>query len=73
MSSPLVTIDSSSSPSAAADLMLKNKVRHIFVVDDKLNVNKPIGIITPLDFTRYQEYTNDEEKDTIKKILEYYI
>jgi hypothetical protein len=37
------------------------------------NLNKPIGIITPLDFTRYEEYSNDEEKDNIEKILEYYI
>ena len=73
MSSPLITIDSSTSPSVAADIMLQNNVRHILVVDDKLNVNKPIGIITPLDFTRYQGYTNDEEKDAVEKMLEYYI
>jgi CBS domain-containing protein len=73
MSSPLITIDSSTSPSVAADTMLQNNVRHILVVDDKLNVNKPIGIITPLDFTRYQGYTNDEEKDVVEKMLEYYI
>jgi len=73
MSSPLITIDSNTSPSVAADIMLQNNVRHILVVDDKLNVNKPIGIITPLDFTRYQGYTNDEEKDVVEKMLEYYI
>ena len=55
-------------------MMLQNNVRHLLVVDDKNNVNKPIGIITPLDFTRYQEYTRDDkEKDAIEKILEYYI
>jgi CBS domain-containing protein len=73
MSSPLITIDSNTSPSVAADTMLQNNVRHILVVDDKLNVNKPIGIITPLDFTRYQGYANDEEKDVVEKMLEYYI
>jgi len=75
MSSPLITIDSISSPSVAADMMLQNNVRHLLVVnnDDKSSLNKPIGIITPRDFTRYQEYTNDEEKDNIEKILEYYI
>ena len=72
MSSPLITIDSKSSPSIAADMMLQNNVRHLLVVDDKYDVNKPIGIITPLDFTRYQEYT-DNYKDAIEKILEYYI
>jgi hypothetical protein len=52
---------------------LQHNVRHLLVVD-KSNTNKPIGIITPLDFTRYQEYPNiDDKKDTIDKILEYYI
>lgn len=75
MSFPLITINSNSSPSIAADMMLQNNVRHLLVIDNdaKSSLNKPIGIITPLDFTRYQEYTNDEEKDSIEKILEYYI
>jgi signal-transduction protein with cAMP-binding, CBS, and nucleotidyltransferase domain len=74
MSSPLITIDSKLSPSVAADMMLQNNVRHILVTDDKYDVNKPIGIVTPLDFTKYQEYTNnDEDKNSIEKILEYYI
>lgn len=75
MSFPLITINSNSSPSIAADMMLQNNVRHLLVVDndDKSSLNKPIGIITPLDFTKYQEYTNDAEKDSIEKILEYYI
>jgi CBS domain-containing protein len=70
MSSPLITISSRSSPSEAADMMLQYNVRHLLVVD---NVNKPIGIVTPLDFTRYQEYTDSKDKDAIEKILEYYI
>jgi CBS domain-containing protein len=71
MSSPLITISSGSSPSVAADMMLQHNVRHLLVIDDR---SKPIGIITPLDFTRYQEYPNvNDNKDTIEKILEYYI
>jgi CBS domain-containing protein len=75
MSSPLITISSRSSPSEAADMMLQHNVRHLLVVDrgDSNNLNKPVGIITPLDFTRYQEYANNKEKDTIEKILEYYV
>ena len=75
MSSPLITISSKSSPSEAADMMLQHNVRHLLVVDrgDSSNSNKPVGIITPLDFTRYQEYANDKEKDTFEKILEYYV
>jgi CBS domain-containing protein len=70
MSAPLITIHSTSSPSLAADMMLKNNVRHLLVID---NVNKPIGIITPLDFTRYQEYTADKDKEAIEKVLESYM
>ena len=75
MSSPLITIDSKSSPSMAADLMLRCNVRHLLVIDDKsVDINKPIGMVTPLDFTKYQEYTQDDEhQDAIEKILEYYI
>ena len=78
MSSPLITISSKSSPSEAADMMLQHNVRHLLVVDrsndnNSSNPSKPIGIVTPLDFTRYQEYSNDNDKDTIEKILEYYI
>ena len=75
MSAPLITIDSKSSPSIAADLMLKNNVRHLLVVDDNSeNVNKLIGMITPLDFTKYEEYVrDDEDRESIEMILEYYI
>jgi len=73
MSSPLITIKSNSTPSAAADMMLKNNVRHLLVVDDKSKSNEPIGIITPLDFARYQEYTTNEDKEAIEKVLENYV
>src|SRR5215218_8472721 len=49
MSSPLITINSNSSPSVAADMMLQKNVRHLLVVDnDKSDINKPIGMVTPL-------------------------
>jgi CBS domain-containing protein len=75
MSSPLITINSNSTPSIAADMMLQNNVRHLLVTDDenKSNLKKPIGIITPLDLQDNEESTNDEERDNIEKILEYYI
>ena len=71
MSSPLITISSSSPPAEAADLMLQHNVRHLLVVNNE-NKHKPVGIVTPLDFTKYQQYTEDKGKDTIEKILEYY-
>ena len=72
MSFPLITIKASSSPSAAADMMLKNNVRHLLVVDDG-SAYKPIGVITPFDFTSYQQYTADEDKEAIEKVLENYM
>ena len=76
MSFPLITISSRSSPSEAADMMLQHNVRHLLVVDNTSNndvdVNTPVGIITPLDFTRYQGDIDNKDKDAIEKILEYY-
>jgi len=75
MSAPLITIDSNSSPSIAADLMLKHNVRHLIVVDGNTkDTSKLVGMITPLDFTKYEEYVrDDEDKESIEMILEYYI
>jgi signal-transduction protein with cAMP-binding, CBS, and nucleotidyltransferase domain len=75
MSSPLITIASESSVSTATDLMLKNNVRHLLVIENESKYsNQPIGIITPLDLVRIEEYTRDEgRKDALEKILEYYI
>jgi hypothetical protein len=46
-------------------MMLKNDIRHLLVVDDKSNAN------TPLNFTRYQEYMGDEDKEAIEAVLNY--
>jgi CBS domain-containing protein len=75
MSSPLITIDSKSSPSEAVDIMLQNNVRHLLVINNESSEdkNKPIGIITPLDFTRSQGYAGSDDNDSIEKLFEYYI
>ena len=72
MSSPVITISSKSPPSKAADMMLQHNVRHLLVVDNG-DKNKPIGMITPLDFTRHQEHVANEDREAIEKMLEYYI
>jgi CBS domain-containing protein len=79
MSVPLIAIDSASSPAVAADMMLQHNVRHLLVIDnnynnDKSDSNNLVGIITTLDFARYEEFPNDEvNKDEIERMLEYYI
>ena len=74
MASPIITIDSNSPSPEAADMMLQYNIRHLLVVHNATDdSDSPIGILTPRDFTRYQDYANDNEKDSIEKILEYYI
>jgi CBS domain-containing protein len=68
MSSPIITLDSKSS--ASVDMMLRNNIRHLLVVD-KSNANKPIGMITPLDL-RDEEYTDEGLKHAIEELSEYY-
>jgi len=70
MSTPLITIKGSSSTSTAAEMMLKNDVRHLLVIDDR---NKSMGIITPLDLTRNQGYTADEDREAIETVLDRYM
>lgn len=72
LSFPLITIKSDSTPEAAADLLIENKIRHLLVVG-KEDADKPVGIITPMDFTRYQDSRKSEcESNTVTRILEYY-
>ena len=74
MSSPLITIEPKSSPTEAVDIMLQNNVRHLLVIDSESSgLNKPLGIITPLDFSRSQGFAGSDDNDTIEKLLEYYI
>lgn len=74
MSSPIITIDSSSSASEAIDRMVQNNVRHLLVVDKNNNnnsINKPVGIITPLDL-RDEEYTDEGLQSAIQELSAYY-
>ncbi|HEX2407121.1 MAG TPA: CBS domain-containing protein [Nitrososphaeraceae archaeon] len=74
MSLPLITINQNESPSTAIDLMLQHNIRHLLVVSDKTEINEPVGIVTPRDLTRYQEFTRDDDnKYNLEKILEYFI
>jgi len=70
MSTPLITIKGSSSTSTAAEMMIKNDVRHLLVIDSN---DKPIGIITPLDLTRNQAHTADEDREAIETVLDRYM
>jgi hypothetical protein len=52
-------------------------IRHLLVIDK--NTRKAVGTVTPMDFTRYREYTRmkgkearSEEDAAIAKILDFY-
>jgi CBS domain-containing protein len=70
MSSPIITIDSKLSASETADMMLRNNIRHLLVVDESYPY-KPVGMITPLDL-RDEEYTDEGLKQVIEELSEYY-
>lgn len=74
MSLPLITINPDEPPSTAIDRMLQHNIRHLIVVDKTTEISQPIGIVTPRDLTRYQEFIRDDaNKDNLEKILEYFI
>lgn len=73
MSLPFITITPNETLSSAIDTMLQHNIRHLLVIDDKTELNKPIGIVTPRDLTRYQEFTRDENKDVLGKLFEDFI
>jgi CBS domain-containing protein len=68
MSFPLLTIDATASVGEAADIMIQNRVRHLLVVENN-DINKPLGIITPSDFTEYLKENLDID-DVNAKILQ---
>ena len=70
MSSNLIFIQSNSSASEAVDLMVQNNIRHLFVID-KENIEKPVGMITPLDL-RWEEYSDEGLMDAIEELSMYY-
>ena len=67
MSFPLLTIDANASVEQAVDIMNQNGVRHLLVIENN-DVHKPLGIITPSDFTKYLKANLDID-DLNAKIL----
>jgi CBS domain-containing protein len=70
MSPRLITIDPDSSASTAVDIMLRNNIRHLLVID-KDKTEKPIGMVTPLDL-RDEEFTDEGLRDAIEELSMYY-
>ena len=53
-------------------MMVQKNVRHLLVVDKKNNnINKLVGIITPLDL-RNEEYSDEGLKSAIQELSAYY-
>jgi CBS domain-containing protein len=69
MSFPLLTIDANASVEQAVNIMIQNGVRHILVIENNNDTYKPLGIVTPSDFTKYLKASLDID-DLNAKILE---
>jgi CBS domain-containing protein len=76
ISSPLITISSKSTPEQACEMFAKSSARHLLVLENVQGVDKPLGIITPLDFIWYRENVRtvllEDGDERILKILDYY-
>lgn len=70
MSPRLITIDPDSSASTAVDIMLRNNIGHLIVID-KDKTEKPIGMNTPLDL-RDEEFTEEGLRDAVEELSMYY-
>jgi signal-transduction protein with cAMP-binding, CBS, and nucleotidyltransferase domain len=58
MSTPIITVDSSSPLRQAASIMIQNKVRHLLVVGD----NGPDGIVSTSDFAKFLKQNVDMDE-----------
>lgn len=76
ITSPLITISSKSTPEQACEIFAKSSARHLLVLENVQGVDKPLGIITPLDFIWYREKVRtvllEDGDERILKILDYY-
>ena len=70
ISSPVRTVNADTSIGEAADIMLRNRIRHLLVIDKK--DKKPIGIVSATDIVAYVRENNEVmmqvDKDVIKAL-----
>jgi CBS domain-containing protein len=68
MSTPLVTVSKNALVQTSADLMIKNKVRHLAIEDNDHNI---IGIITTTDLARHlrEKYPATASEPTILEAI----
>jgi CBS domain-containing protein len=68
MSTPIVTVSKNALVERSADLMIKNKVRHLAIEDNHHNI---IGIITTTDLARYlrQKFPSTADEPTILEAI----
>lgn len=74
MSAPLITIEKNSTVEDAADIMIKNKVRHLGVSDSSKHNAQIIGIVSSRDLVRLfiHKLGNNEKILTNRLISNYY-
>jgi len=73
MSAPLITIDKDSTSEHAANVMIKNKVRHLGVTASSENNPRIIGIISSRDIVRLYLHTlGKHEKMLTNQLIDNY-
>lgn len=70
ISSPVETVNTDTSVGRAADIMVRNKIRHLLVTDKE--DKKPVGIVSATDIVAYvrenSEVMMQVDKDVIKAL-----
>jgi signal-transduction protein with cAMP-binding, CBS, and nucleotidyltransferase domain len=67
-SSPVKTVNTGTSIGEAADIMVRNKIRHILVTDR--DYKKPIGIVSTTDIVAYVRENSETMRQVDKDVLE---
>lgn len=68
--SPFITVDSTLPVEEAANVMIRNKVRHLLVTNNN-DITKIVGVITPTDFIGYLKENLNLDNKLNAKLLEF--
>lgn len=76
VSFPLITVSGESPAGVVAELFIENNIRHLLVTENVEGYDKPLGILTPLDFIWYREEfgkkRSEDRDEEIETMLEFY-
>ncbi len=68
ISSPVKTVSPDTSIGEAADIMVRNRIRHLLVIDQE--DNKPVGIVSETDIVSYVRKNSEIMLQADREVLE---